>query len=232
VILPIIFGLICWAITDGVGGDSSANYLAESGLALSGISLLAIPVSYLFRWDWRSSFYGASIFGIASVASFGIYPILSILIFSSLPFIVRILIICAEISVIISWCTRFVRIYEVIYSNKKLFDHIYVEKSEATYFFVQRDKQVLERELDFKQFPKGRYFVGSLALALIVGYFGKEFTALLGIPFTQLFWAVAAAPLPAAFLGTATKIWLVCYRYPRLIKASTGKLTYVDMGSK
>lgn len=229
-ILPAAIGILCWAISGGPTEDD--NYLALSGIAISVIALIAIPVSYLFRWDWRTYCYGTSVFGIASVACFGIYPILYIAIHSLLPLGVRVILVCVEIFAIFLWCARFVRVYAKIYENKYLFDKIYTEEQGVFYFFLQKDKQVLEGELKFFSFPKGRYFVAPVAVGIIVFFYGDEITRLLGIPFTHLFWAVVTAPFPAAFLGIATKMWLVCYEYPRRIEKNTGKLTYVDMVSK
>jgi hypothetical protein len=230
-ILPTVIGVLCWAISRSAG-SAPENWLSLSGIATSLVALFAVPVSYLLRWDWRTCYYGASMSGIASVALLGIYPALSIVFYSSLPLILRLLIFCMEVGLVVWWCRRFVRIYDVIDRDKSLFHCIYVEDSNVFYLNIQGDKYVLERKIKFSQFPQARYFLISLCGGIIILIFFREITSFLGMPFVHLFWAAIFAPYPAAFLGMTTKVWLICYKYPSRIRARTGKLTYVDMASK
>jgi hypothetical protein len=184
------------------------------------------------KWNWGTYYYGACVFGIASIGALGIYPILSIVFYSSLPIILRLLVLLMEMGIIVWWCRRFVKIYDLIDRDKSLFCCLYVEDAGVFYLNMQGDKYVLEGRLRFAQFPQGRFFMMSLCAGVIVLYFFREVTNFLGIPFVHLFWAAIFAPYPAAFFGLATKVWLICYRYPRRTRACTGKLTYVDMASK
>jgi hypothetical protein len=231
-ILPVATGAACWAMSNKIGGENSENNLAFSGLIISLVALVAIPMSYLIRWDWRSYYYGASLFGVASMALIGLYPVLAIVIYSSLPLYIRIFLLFLEAAVVTMWCHRFVRCYAEISKKKILFDGVYVEEDERFYLLIKRDKKVVETEMQISVFPSGKCFLICFFAGIATFSYAVEITKFLGISFTSLLFAAITAPFPAAFLGLATKMWLMFFLYPSRLRATTGKLIYVDMLSK
>jgi len=208
------------------------NYLALSGLAIGAVAVILLPIPYIYKWDWQARFYGASLFGIASVACMGIYPLLCIVLYSHLSFAIRFSVALMNSAIIIWWCLRFVKIYKFIFSDDKLFNAIYHIEEEEIYFFQQGDKFVLEKKLKFAQFPPGFSFIIFMAIAIILALFHSVVVDFVEIPFPQIFLAVSMVPVNLAFLGLATKMWLLFFTYPKKLKIRFGKTTYVDMVSK
>jgi hypothetical protein len=208
------------------------NYLEMISLGIIGITIIALPISYIFKWNWEAKYFGASTFPLASGSIMGIYPLLCILQYSSLPLVARLLIAFGVGFAIIRWCARFVKVYQAIYSDKRLFRYIYEEEPTAVYYLQQGDKKVFEKRLKIDMFPSSKYFLLFLFGAFLLVPFASPVSHFVGLPFTHIFLAVGALPLDLMFLGMATKMWLVYYFYPRKIKQETNKPVYVDMSSQ
>jgi hypothetical protein len=231
-ILPVMMGFISWALVNGANTrPDERNPVMTSVFVLIVLALTAVPISFLFKWDWRARYYGLSLFGIASVSCLGVYPLLCIVVFGHLPLVLRYSLLGAEIAVICFWCSRFIRIYDHIYRSPELFKKIYVEDQDVVYFLQQGDKKVVEHRLKFVQVPESKYFFICFIVALLLCAVGNRLSEILGVPFVHIFLAVSMAPIPVTFFGFATKMWLLFFVYPRKIKKNTGKSTYVDMVS-
>lgn len=233
-ILPIFMGWLTWAMATGAAPTVAlrANYLAMFGLAISAISILLFPIPFLFRWDWRACFYGSALFGLGSFAWVGITPLLCLVTLSHMAITFRILILVGYVIPTMLWCFRFIKIYRIIYANKALFQMIYTEEDDRVYFLQQGDRQVLEKVLRFSQFPPNWAFILAVSTATILAFFRLEIIDFIGVPFLQIFLTISMLPVSLAFLGLATKMWLIFFTYPRKIKTRLGKTTYVDMVSK
>lgn len=233
-ILPIFVGWSSWALAVGAAPALALrdNYVALFGLGVCVISFLLLPIPFAFKWDWRTSHYGAALFGIGSLAWMGISPLLCLISLGHMAWIFRIVILIGYLVTTIAWCYKFIKIYRVIYTNSALFNTIYLEERNEVYFLQQGDRQVLTKVFKFSQFPPDWTFLLSFSIATALAFFRSEIVSFVGVPFLHIFLAVSAIPVSLAFLGLATKMWLVFYTYPRKIKALVGKTTYVDMASQ
>ncbi len=233
-VIPIIMGWGAWALAAGAAPrlPFQQNRLEILGLGISGIAITMLPISYLFKWNWETKYFGAGLLPFASGSILGIYPILCITLYSSLPISIRLALIFFHFALIIRWCYRFVAIYRTIYRNEHLFQYIYNEDSSAVYYSQQADKNVVNKLLKFNQFPSARFVTLSLLAAFSLIPFNTPLSRVIGLPFTHIFLAVAATPLNLMFLGLGTKMWLVYYLYPMKIKKKNQKPVYVDISSK
>jgi len=196
------------------------------------LAVMALPVPYIFRWNWETKYFGAGVLSFGSGSIIGIYPILCIFIYSSLPFFMRLSLVLLEFFLIAWCCSRFINIYKSIYKNKELFNYIYMEEPDAVYYLQQADKKVIEKILKFDLFPSSKFFVLSILSAFSMVPFASSISKFAGVPFTHIFLAVSATPLNLMFLGLSTKMWLVFYFYPMKIKREKNKPIYVDMSSR
>lgn len=233
-VLPIFMGWGAWALAMNVAPSlpPHENYLEVISLGVVLLAIFALPVPYLFRWDWKAKYFGAPVLSLALGSIAGIYPFLCILFYSSLPLIARLAIIILEAVAIIRWCARFVRFYEAVYADKILFNSIYEEEPAAVYYVQQGDRKVVEELLKFEVYPSSKYFVLSLLAAFSLVPFASSVSRFVGVPFFHVFMAVCALPMNLMFLGMATKGWLVYYFYPMKIKRETNKPVYVDISSQ
>lgn len=233
-IIPIFMGFGAWALATGAAPSLPLhdNYLEVFGLSISVCAILALPVPYIFRWNWEAKYFGAGLLPFACGSILGIYPILCIVLYGSSPSIISAVLILAECLLIARWCNRFVKIYEDIYRDKSLFQYIYTEESTAVFYLQQADKKVVEKILKFQQFPSSKFCIISLLSAFSLIPFATSLSRFFGVPFVHIFLAVGATPLNLMFLGLSTKMWLVYYFYPMKIKKETRKLVYVDMSSQ
>lgn len=226
-------GFGAWALATGAAPSlpPHENYLEIIGLSIVACAIFAFPIPYIFKWDWKAKYFGAGLLPFASGSILGIYPMLCIALYSSLPFTIRITLILLQSLLIIQWCNRFVKIYKIIYSNDNLFRQIYIEESTAIYYLQQADKKVIDKLLKFQQFPNSKFCAISFFAALSLLPFSTLLSRMAGLPFIHLFLAIGATPLNLMFLGLSTKMWLVYYYYPMKISKETNKPVYVDMSS-
>jgi len=232
-IIPIFMGCAAWALATGAAPnqDLRENYLGILGLGISLLSIIALPIPYIFHWNWETKYFGAGILCLSSSSIMGIYPILCIAIYGSLPLFVRLIFIGLQSILILKWCHRFVNAYKFIYLNKNLFHYIYNEEPTGVYYTQRADKKVIEKVLKFEQFPHSKYILLSGLAAFSLTPFASSLSKFFGIPFIHIFLAVFAIPLNLIFLGLATRGWLVFYFYPMKIRRQTNKPVYVDMSS-
>lgn len=233
-IIPLFMGCGAWALATGAAAGQSLhnNYLGLMGLGIASIAVIALPIPYLFRWDWDTKYFGAGMLSLSSGSIIGIYPILCIAQYSSLPILVRFTPIFLEAVLIIRWCLRFINIYKIIYREKDLFHYIYTEEPSAVYYSQQADKKILEKILKFDQFPHPKFFALSTLAAISLIPFSTPISQLIGVPFVHIFLAIFAIPLNLIFLGLSTKGWLVFYFYPTKIRRETNKSVFVDISSQ
>lgn len=233
-IIPMFMGWSAWALSLGAAPTRPLhdNYFALSGLMIIALAILALPVPYLFRWNWETKYFGASFLSLATASIGAIYPLLCIAWFSTLPLIARLLIVSVEIAAITKWCSRFAAIYKKIYADKQLFRAIYEEEPHAVYFTQQGDKKIVEQVFKFNPVPQSKYFLLFLLAGLVLVPFASPLSSAIGIPFIHVFLAITSIPLTLMFLGMGTKMWLVCYFYPNKIQNETNKPVYIDMSSK
>jgi hypothetical protein len=232
-IIPLMMGLVTWALANGaaLGVSLYDNYLEIIGVSMMAYAIIALPIPYLFKWNWETKYFGAGIFHMASGSILGIAPLLCILQYSSLPILARLILTLLESVVIIWWCYRFLKIYRSIYENKNLFNYIYKEEPKAIYYSQVADRKVIEEILKFDLYPKSSYFVAPFLAAFSLTPFASSVTQFFGLPFIHVFLSIAATPLNMMFLGASTKMWLVFHFYPMKIKKETGKPVYVDMST-
>lgn len=233
-IIPVFMGSGAWALATGAAPSLPLyeNYLEVFGLSIIACSIIALPMPLIFRWNWEAKYFGAGLFPFASGSILGIYPILCITLYSSLPSLIRIAFILLEAILITQWCNRFVKAYRTIYCNKNLFNYIYTEDPTAVYYLQQADKKIISKLLKFQQFPSSKFCALALFAALSLIPFATSLSRIVGLPFIHIFLAVGATPLNLMFLGLSTKMWLAYYFYPMKISRKTKKRVYVDMSSQ
>jgi len=233
-VIPLVMGCGAWALAIGAAPEQPLhdNYLGLLGLGIAACAIIAFPIPYIFHWNWESKYFGTGILSLSSASILGIYPVLCIAQYSSLPILVRLSLVGLEFTLIARWCVRFVNIYKLIYADKELFHYIYTEESSAIYYSQQADKQVIEKLLKFEQFPHSKYFILSGIAAFSLTPFETPLSKIIGIPFIHIFLAIFSTPLNLMFLGLATRAWLVFYFYPITIWRKTNKPVYVDISSR
>jgi len=233
-IIPLVMGCGAWALAIGAAPKQALNdnFLALLGLGIASSAIIAFPIPYIFRWNWESKYFGTGILSLSSVSILGIYPILCIAQYSSLPILARLSLVGLECILITRWCLRFVNLYRVIYSDKELFHCIYTEESSAIYYSQQADKQVVEKLLKFEQFPHSKYFIFSGVAAFSLTPFATSLSRIIGTPFIHIFLSIFSTPLNLMFLGLTTRAWLVFYYYPMTMQRKTNKPVYVDISSR
>lgn len=233
-IIPLIMGCGGWALAIGAAPKQALhdNYLALLGLGIASFAIIAFPIPYIFHWNWETKYFGTGMLSLSSASILGIYPVLCVAQYSSLPIFARLTLIGLECILIARWCLRFVNIYKIIYFDKELFHCIYTEELSAIYYSQQADKQIIEQLLKFEQFPHAKYFIFSGLAAFSLTPFATSLSQIIGIPFTHIFLTVFSTPLNLMFLGLATRAWLVFYFYPMKIQRKTNKPVYVDISSR
>lgn len=232
--IPLVMGCGAWALAIGAAPNQALhdNYLGLLGLGIAFSAIIAFPIPYIFHWNWESKYFGTGILSLSSASILGIYPVLCIAQYSSLPIFARLTLIGLECTLTARWCLRFVHIYRIIYFDKKLFYCIYAEEPSAFYYSQQADKQIVEKLLKFKQFPNSKYFTLSGIAAFSLTPIATSLSQFIGVPFIHVFLAIFATPLNLMFLGLATRAWLVFYFYPMKIRKKTNKPVYVDISSR
>lgn len=232
-IVPFVMGWGAWSLAAGAAPSVPLrqNYLAVFALGMMAYAVISLPVPYLLKWNWETKYFGAGVFSLASASIIGVYPALCIAQYSSAPLSARILFAGIEGAAIIWWCSRFVRIYQIIYRNSSLLNYIYREESNAVYYLQRADKKIIDELLKFKQLPDMKYCLLFMLIAFGLIPFSSSVSLFFKIPFIHIFLAIGATPLSLMFLGLSTKIWLVCYLYPSKIKKRVNKRVYFDMST-
>lgn len=232
-VVPFGMGFGAWALAAGAapGLPLHDNYLEMLALAIMTVTLLSLPIPYIFRWNWETKYFGAGLLSFGSGSIIGIYPLLCIGLYSSLPITLRLSFILSQAALIAWWCSRFVRIYEIIYRNKRMFNFIYAEEETAVYLVQQADKKIVEKVFKLNQFPGTKLTVLPMILAFSMAPFATSVSRLSGIPFIHIFLAIGMTPANLMFLGLSTKAWLIFYHYPGKIKKQTNKPVYIDKSS-
>jgi len=226
-------GAGAWALAAGAAPSLplQENYLAAFSLGIIASTILALPIPYIFNWNWEAKYFGAGLFPFASGSILGIYPVLCIALHSSIPATISITLILCEAILINRWCHRFINIYRAIYLNKDLFHYIYSEESSGVYYLQQAEKKVIDKVFKFNQFPSSKICIFWFLAAFSMIPFATPISRFSGLPFIHIFLAIGATPLNLMFLGLSTKIWLVYYFYPMKIIQETRKPVYVDIST-
>lgn len=232
-IIPFVMWWGAWALAAGAAPSRSLsdNYLEIFSLGVMSITIFALPIPYIFRWNWQAKYFGAAIFPIIGASAAGMYPILCIARYSTLPVPVRILAPLADAFLIIWWCHRFIKIYKTVYDDKSLFRYIYNEEATAVYYLQQADKKVIEKLLRFDQLPGIKLTVLPMLFAFSLVPFAPLISRVTGLPFIHIFLAISMTPINLMFFGLGTRGWLIFYFYPMKIKKETNKPVYVDKSS-
>lgn len=230
-LLPFLLGILClpFAFSAAPSRPFSDNFLAIFCAGLSVIAFFLMLIPPIFRWDWRSKYFGAPLLCLGSIGLIGIVPWLSIVFFSSLPFWTRLVIFGTYSVSIAFWCRRFVVYYRHVFIDGDLRRFLYEENEDAIYYLQQNDKTLLEKKRKLDQIPHNRTFIVFMALAFLMAPFASSLVRLVGIPFIHIFLTVAGLPITLMSAGLAVRGYLIFYYYPWKLKRSTGKDVYVLM---
>jgi hypothetical protein len=230
-ILPFLLGamgaVIAHEATPRRGWSSTP--LSLFCLGLCPIAVVSAFLPRIFKWDWRTKYFGFSAIHFSSASLLGLIPWLAILLYGRLSPWENALLLIYYIVPNVWWCYRFVSYYRRIYSNPDSRDMVYVEESDAVYYCQKNDNWLIEKKYKFKIFPSSLLIVGPLVVAFLLVPWAPVVKAHIGLPFPHAFLAVACLPIVMMVLGLTTKCYLVFYRYPRKITLATGKAIYVDM---
>jgi hypothetical protein len=233
-LLPIMIGGMCSLLASIATPRVSLldNPISVFCICLSCIALLGALMPKIFKWGWRSEYFGFPTFYVASLSLFGIIPWLCILVYGGIPLGARIALLCSYAIPTFWWCRRFVHFYRGVFSDKPLRDFIYLEEFDAVYYSQQNDKFLLERKRGLRQFPSNLAFLIPLALGFCLTPFSRSVYNFTGISFTLTFLTIIGLPITVMILGLTTRCLLIYYFYPWKIKRQTGKDVYVDMVTK
>lgn len=232
-VIPFFLGWIVWALATGASSSAAttSRILSAIGPALSLVAIIALPLPYIFRWDWEVKYFGAATFAFASGALIGLFPIACIICYAAVEFWWKVTIVVFEIFLNIWWCSRFVSVYRKIHSCNEYCDAIYEEDSDAIYYVRQVESRILKSKLKFDEVPRDKFFLISTAAAFMLVPFAASVSKLFGIPFIHVFIAVLATPINLLFLGLGMKGVLAFYIYPSRLRRLKNKRIYIDMSS-
>jgi hypothetical protein len=232
--LPFLLGLLCIPLAFAAAPSIpfSSNFLAVLCAAQSVISFFFILIPRLFRWDWRSKYFGVPLFYVGSTALVGVVPWLGIVFYSALPVWARFVILATYTASIIWWCRRFVIYYRRVFTDHQLRRIIYQEDEDAIYYLQRGDQTLIEKKLRLAQFPPNSLFVSCMAIAFSTTPFAQNMTHLVGISYILIFLAIGGFPIVLMCFGLATRGYLIFYYYPWQLKRQTGKEVYVLMATQ
>jgi hypothetical protein len=232
-IIPLAMGFGAWALATGAAPALPLrdNYLEMLAFLIIGFTFLMLPIPYIFRWNWETKYFGAGLLAFGSGSIIGVYPILCIALYSTLPLLLRTVFVIFEGWLIVWWCLRFVRVYRLIYEDKSMFTYIYVEEEKEIYLLQQADKIIIKEKFKLDQVPGTRLTLFPMIISLAITPYAPLISEVSGIPFTHIFLAIGATPLNLLFLGLSTKAWLIFYYYASKIQKETGKAVYIDKSS-
>lgn len=233
-LLPFLLGMCACALAAGAAPWLPFLHNPLVLLCLffcsAGVTLMVIP--RLYAWNWDSRHFGAIAFLVGSIALLGGIPWLAILFYSSASLWLRLLLFAGYAAAQLWWAWRFVRLFRRIFADDAMRDQLYVEADHCFYYVRQADRQLLEKTFKFDPIPSAFLFLGCLLLAFVSMFFAGSMVRFFGVPIPHVFMALAAIPIDMMGLGLAMHGVLVFYWYPARLFKQTGKLTYVDVGSK
>lgn len=232
-LLPFLLGILCLPLAFAAAPyrSFSENFLAIFCVTQSVIALFFMLIPHLFRWDWRSKYFGTPLLYLGSMGLVGIVPWLSIVCFSNLSIWIRLLLLGTYSAAIFCWCRRFVVYYRHVFLEDHLRRLLYEENDDAIYYLQQGDKTLFEKTIKLDQAPPNLIFVLFMGVAFLMTPFASTLTHLAGIPFIHIFLTVAGLPITLMCLGMAVRGYLVFYYYPWRLKRQTGKEVYVLMAT-
>ena len=232
-ILPFVTGAMGWALANGAAPSVafSDNPIAVFSKGLLLLSLLLAPMPWLFKWDWRSRYFGMATPLFGTFAFAGLIPLLCIVLYGRLPRWVSWGFLLFEVGLIVWWCRRFVLLYRRMFADTELWKRIYVEESDVVYYLQRVDKWAMEEKFKVSQTPSTLLLLLPMVIAFLLVPFMSSVTRFVGVPFTHVFLTIAGIPIVLLCLGGATRGYLIFYYYPWKIKRATGKNVYVDMAS-
>jgi hypothetical protein len=231
-LLPLIFSTCSLALANGAAPAipfrENPILLFLSTLIAAACAMLWVP--RVFKWNWETKYFGASLFHIGSIALLCVVPCLCLVLYSRLPITARISVLLIYLGIHVGWCRRFVVFYRKVDADTNLRGGLYQEEYDAVYYMQRADKQLLEHK--FKELPKDGYFALFLALSFLLVPIMDAVSAIVGLPFVHIFLLIGMLPVSLMGFGFATRGWLVFYCYPMQIRKATGKRVYVDMTGK
>jgi hypothetical protein len=229
--LPLMLGLLCLPLAFAAAPSVpfAGNYLAVVCAAQSALSLFLVALPRLFKWDWRTKYFGAPLLCVGSVSIVGLLPFLAIVTFGDFPAWARFSIFCAYLFTIVWWCRRFVTYYRGVFSNKELSGAIYEEDVDAIYYHQKIDKDLIDKSGHLVQTPSNISFLIFILLACSVIPFITKLSNSISIPTIHIFLTIFCLPIVLLCLGLAVRGFLIFYYYPWRLKRETGKNVYVVM---
>lgn len=232
-LIPVFFSILGITLSNAA---APATPLAENPVALLNCLVLIIAFILVFvprinNWGWNIRHFGVSLFNLSSITLIGLTPCLCIVFYSTLPAVIKILILIAYVAAHAIWCRRFIKIYKKVSGDSSIVSLIYEEENDAIYYMQKVDKYILEKKYKFIQIPKGQYFIASNIFSFLLLGFISLVKTTVGVPFIHVFLLINSLPISIMAAGLATKSWLVFYYHPSIIKKNTSKNIYVDMSS-
>jgi hypothetical protein len=232
--LPFLTGVLCIPLALGAAPDVSFSdnnlELISMGLSIASSFLFVIP--RIFKWDWRTKYFGISLFYVGSMGLLGIVPWLGVVLYSSMPLAVRLALLTSYSATIFWWCRRFVVYYQHLSSDEALWKTIYVEDADAIYYFQAEDRRIIDQKLKLGQLPPTTVCLTFPASALLAIPFAIEIELAAGVEFIHVFLTLAMVPIVLMCFGLAVRGYLIYYYYPWKLKDKTGKETFVVMASR
>lgn len=234
----LLMGGILTTIT-GVVGISFAhlaiNPFMQNTLTIFGYSVLLSGVllaliSRILKWGWETHYFGVSIFPLLGLAILGWMPMFNLIFNDKFPLIISLGFLAFNLVLALWWSYCYVQLYRKAYSNKRLWQRIYVEEDDAVYYLREGDSRLLEK-LKQTLFPSDSVtlalvgFPFCIALSLVL--FAYWFPSING----EIYITLLSAPLCSICLGMIVKAYLIYFYYPWKIKRATGKNVYIDMAS-
>lgn len=233
-LLPFAMGLCGWALAEGAAPDvpTRSNPLALLCLFVCSAAIMLAIIPRMSGWDWDTRYFGAGGWLIGSFALMGGIPWLCILIYSRAPWWIRGALFSLYALAHAWGAWRRIRLYRHIFADDEMRNQLYVEAPACFYYVQKADRQLLEKTFKFEEMPTAPVIVGSIVLACVVMLFGVPLVQFFGIPIPHLVLAALGVSMDTMASGLLVRCWLIFYHYPMRLLRATGKVTYVDMGSK
>jgi hypothetical protein len=229
--LPFLLGGMCSILASTAAPKIPFfdNPISVFCIWLFAIAPIMALVPKIFKWDWRTKYFGFLSFYVACASLLGVIPWLCILVYSALPSGAKLVVLFAYAIPIFWWCRRFILYYRQIFRDPKIYNFVYLEEVDVVYYSQKNDNSLIERKCGLKQFPSSLAITAPMALALLLIPFSRGLKDLVGLSFIFTFLTIGTLPITLSFLGLTTRGFLVFYFYPWKIKRRTGKEVYVDL---
>ena len=192
-------------------------------------SAILIFVPKLMSWDWQSKYFGVPIFHVSMISLLGIIPLLCVVFYGRISWVLSAIILISFVILHYWWMRRFVLVYKRIFCDEGLVRLLYCEIDGGIYYMQKVDKYFIDNIFKFRQFPADRYLIVCVIVSFSMLFYVDAVTSITGLPFAYSFLAMASLPVSLAFMGLATRGWLIFYYYPNKIYRRCGKRVYVDM---